>query len=202
MGIWDGLSEVLGPHVERFNQNMGFHTAAIHNKLHAIENAVFDLGRGDIGNKWQRIVVNRKFLSGEDFEVGTVPINEIWLIQAVSADGVQEKSPAFVILANGILLESIIKEGLGFEGIGGNQVGLPGERISVTARAEGNINCVITFIRRQYPVSPVNYDTGKGTKRAAMRNTHEVSRDEIAHRLPDTYAEPPPQTIASEGRTG
>lgn len=202
MGIWDGLSEILGPHIAKMDEHLAFHTAAIHGKLGAIERAVSDLGRGDIGNKWQRIVINRKFAENEEFEVATVPINEIFLIQAISSDGVQEKSPPYVILANGILLESIVKEGLGFEGIGGNQVGLPGERLSVIARAAGSINCVITFIRMPYPTTGVSFDRGKGTERTSARNTHEISRDAIAERIPQTYAEPAPQTIGSEGRTG
>ena len=201
MGFFDGLTEALAPHSEKLRQDMLFHGTAIHGKLHAIERAIFDLGRGDIGNKWQRFSVQRKFAEAEDFEVGTCPVNEMWLIQAISSDGVQEKSPAYVVLANGILLESVVKEGLGFEGVGGNQVVMPGERLSITARASGNLNCVITVIRRQYPTTPTMTDMGRDADRYSPRSTHDPARDEITSRT-GQFVEQPSELAPTEGRTG
>lgn len=202
MTLMQSLRDALTPHVNTLVDHGAFHAAAIHNKLSAIEKAVSDLGRGDIGNKWQRIVIKKAFAGAETVELIQCPLNEIMLIQSISSDGVQEKSPAFILEANGILIESIIKEGLGFEGIGGNQVLLPGEVLSVTSRAAGNVNCVITVIRQPIPMNPVSADVGHDVRRASMRNTHETSRDAIAERMPQTYQEPTPQTISSEGRTG
>lgn len=202
MSIWTGLKEALDPHVKTATEHTAFHMAALHTKLGAIENAVHDLGRGDIGDKWFRVVIKKTFAAAETVELFQCPLNEMFLIQCISSDGVQEKTPAFVLEANGVLIESIIKEGLGFEGIGGNQVLLPGEVLAVTSRAAGSINCVITGIRRVTPVIPTSADIGKDVRRSAMRNTHEVSRDAIAERIPQTYQEPSPQTLASEGRTG
>lgn len=200
MGIWEGLSEALKPHTDKLGQDAAFHTAAIHNKLHAIELAVRDAGRGDIGDKWQRFQIKKRFASGEDEEIATCPMNEIWLIQAISSDGVQEKSPAYVIEANEVLIESVIKEGLGFEGISGNQVVMPGEELTITARAEGNINCVITVIRREYPVIKKARDMGRGTELFSPRQTHNVERDEILSRL-DQYGSREGAIAATEGRT-
>jgi hypothetical protein len=199
MGIWEGLSEAILPHREKMKQDAAFHMAALHNKLHAIESAVHDLGRGDIGDKWQRFQIKKKFASGEDEEIGTCPMNEIWLIQAISSDGVQEKSPAFIIEANELLIESVIKEGLGFEGISGNQVVMPGEELSITARAEGNINCVITLIRREYPVAKKLRDMGKGTEFYSPKAIHDVQRDEIMSRL-DQYGAREHALAPTEGR--
>lgn len=199
MGIWDGLSEAILPHREKVRQDAALHVTALHNRLYAIENAVHDIGRGDIGDKWQRFQVKRKFAAGEDEEVGTCPMNEIWLIQAISADGVQEKSPAFVIEANEVLIESVIKEGLGFEGISGNQVVMPGEELTITARAEGNINCVITLIRREYPVIKKLRDMGRSTERYSPKAIHDVNRDEILSRL-DQYGPREHAISPTEGR--
>jgi hypothetical protein len=202
MSIWNGLSEAMDPHIKSTQAAATLHMAALQTRLHSIERAVSDLGRGDIGNKWQRFSVRRKFLAGEQFEVGTCPINEIWLLQALSSDGVQEKSPAYVIEANNVLIESIIKEGLGFEGIGGDQVILPGEIMTMTARAEGNINCTITIIRRAYPVSHIAFDKGKDTDMYSPRNTHEDERDVIMSRT-GLWREPGIAEIApTEGRAG
>jgi hypothetical protein len=182
VGLFDSFSEALAPHASKLNDTLAFHSAAIHNKLHAIEVAVSDLGRGDIGNKWQRFSIQKKLESGVEFEIGVCPVNEMWLIQSISSDGVQEKSPPFVILANGILIESIIKEGLGFEGIGGNQVVMPGEKLSIIARETGNVNCVITIIRREYPVQKKLTDMGKDTDRYSPKAMHDPARDEIESR--------------------
>lgn len=204
MGLIEQLSEALKPHTDKLGQDAAFHMRAVHNKLHAIENAVNDLGRGDIGSKWQRFQIKKKFEGAETFEIGVCPVNEIWLIQALSSDGVQEKSPAYVILANGVLIESVIKEGLGFEGIGGDQVVLPGETLELVTRAAGSINCVITIIRREYPVIKKSTDYGRDTDRfdRSDRSTHDVNRDQLMQRLGSTYHEAPPETVPGAGRTG
>ncbi len=202
MSLFENLSEALKPHTDKLSNDAAFHMAALHAKLGSIERAVFDLQRGDIGNKWQRFQIKRKFAEGENFEVGTCPINEIWLIQAIAADGVQEKSPAFVILSNGVLIESVIKEGLGFEGVGGNQAVFSGEILSITARAEGSINCVITVIRRPLPVPPIMTDYGKGTERFSPKAIHNPERDEIQAKLDTVYESREPAIAATEGREG
>jgi hypothetical protein len=201
MSIIDQLSAALTPHREAMQEHLAFQGVALHNRLHAIEQAVNDLGRGDIGNKWQRIVTNKTLTSGEDVELGICPINEIWLIQAIASDGVQEKSPPFVVLANKVLIASIIKEGIGFEGIGGNQILLPGERLSVVARETGAVNFTITFIRRPYPGVKIPTDMGRSAERFSPRSTHDTGRDEIASRT-DRYSEQAPELAATEGRRG
>jgi hypothetical protein len=199
MGLFDELSKALTPHSKRLNENIGFQGALLHRKLHAIEHAVHDLGRGDIGDHWQRFVIKRKFGANEQVEVMLCPINEIFLIQAISSDGVQEKSPAYVLEANGVLLESVIKEGLGFEGIGGNQVVLPGETLTITARAEGNINCVVTVIRRPYPGIKITTEFGRDSDQYSHRNVHETARDVIASKT-DIYTEPVAEIDPTRGR--
>lgn len=201
MGLFDGLAEALDPHSKKWQHMFSLHMQGVNNRLEAIERATSDLGRGDIGNHWQRFQIKRKFESGEEFEIGICPANEMWLIQSISSDGVQEKSPPYVLLANGLLIESVIKEGLGFEGVGGNQVVMKGERFSILAREAGSINCVVTIIRRTLPVSEWQYDNGRANKQVAGKNTHEIDRDAILARTLQ-YREPAAEVRPSEGRSG
>lgn len=200
MSLFDGLREALDPHTKNLQTTLHVHFQATNTRLERIEKAVLDAGRGDIGDHWQRFQIRKKFAAAETVEIGACPMNEIWLIQSISSDGVQEKSPAFTIEANNILIESIIKEGLGFEGIGGNQVIMPGETLFVTSRAEGNVNCTITVIRRLLPVVPIVADMGKDTEQYSPKNTHEISRDAIGQTLASVYQEGPPQLAPTEGR--
>lgn len=204
MGFIDEISKMLGGHIQTMDKHLQFHGAALHQRLHSIEHAISDLGRPDFGDKYFRIVVKKKIEAGEigtAIELYTVPINEIFLIQSIAADGVQEKSPAYILNSNGILIESIIKEGLGFEGIGGNQVLLPGETLELVPRAAGSINCVITVVRKVLPSSPMNFDKGIGTERVSPRTLHDPRRDEILSRT-STYVEQPAEIAPTEGHTG
>lgn len=198
MGIFKDLSDALKPHSDKLNATIALERAALDGRLQRIEAAMSDLGRGDIGNKWQRFVVNGK-LKAELKEIGTCPINEMWLIQAIAADGVQEKSPPCVLLASGVLIESIIKEGLGFEGVGGNQVLLPGEVLSILPREEGSYNISILIIRRPLPVIPTATQYGRDADVFGTKGTHDENRDMIAARL-GPYPEQPAIVEASEGR--
>lgn len=201
MGLFDGLAEIIDPHVREARAQIALHAQSLDMRLQGIEKQVSNLGRGNFGDKWQRFVIKRKFTENETYEVGVCPINEIWSIQAIATDGVQEKSPSFIIMANGVLLETVNKEGLGYEGIGGNQVVLPGERLEVLARAEGNINCVITVIRMKDADVPLPTEYGRSSEQFSPKATHEIARDEIASRT-DQYTEPAPAVAATEGHRG
>jgi hypothetical protein len=99
------------------------------------------------------------------------------------------------------MLESVIKEGLGFEGIGGNQVVLPGEQLTITARESGNVNCTITIIRQLIPTNRVMADYGKGTEVHSPKQIHDIARDEIAQRIPDLYGPREGVNVPTEGLT-
>jgi len=199
MSMFDGLREALTPHRQKLEASAHVHFAGVNHRLQKIEQAVFDLGRGDIGNRWQRFQVKRNFTGAETIELAQVPVNEMWLIQAISSDGIQEKSPAFVIESGGVLIESVIKEGIGFEGIGGDQVFMPGEEITVTTRGAGKVNCTITIIRRQLPSPTIVEDRGPSAERYSERNVHEVGRDVIMS--PNgIWGEVPPEVSPTEGR--
>lgn len=197
-GFFQGMSESLSPHAKKLNDTISIQGAAIYAKLHAIERATLDVGRGDLGDHWDRILIKQKMKAGETIIPREVPLNEIFLIQCIASDGVQEKSPPFVITANGLLVESVVKEGLGFEGISGNQVFMPGEKVEVTAREEGNINCVITIIRRLMPVEKATTQLGRGTEFFSPNNTHEIARDVIMSPNGE-WTEPQPETAETEG---
>lgn len=198
-GLFASLREAIRPHAENLNGEIALQGARLHSRLARIEGAVSDLARGDIGDNWQRFVVRGK-KKAEEIELGICPLNEIWLIQSIASDGVQEKSPACVLLVNGILLESVIKEGLGFEGISGNAVVLPGESLTFLAREEGNFNLVVTLIRRQIPVVTLQDKTRDipSSDRHPPRSIHEPERDAILGRV--QYTESPPEVAATEGK--
>jgi hypothetical protein len=198
MSFFDGLSEALAPHTNKLNDTIAVHGSAIYAKLHAIEKANSDLARGDIGDHWDRIIIKRHFEAEENFVVREVPLSEIFSIQAIVVDGIKEKSPAFIILGGGVMIHSVIKEGIGFEGIGGDQIFLPGEKVEVQAREAGNINCVITVIRRLSPVEKAAQQMGRGTEFYGPHNVHEVSRDVIMSRN-GLWTEPQPEVAAEEG---
>jgi hypothetical protein len=190
MSVIDSLQEAFSPHASRLNQTIANAAVIIDKRLKIIERA---LVREDIYEHWQRFIIKRKFSSGEEFIVAEAPMNEMFAIQAISSDGVQEKSPAYVILANGILIESVIKEGLGFEGVSGSQVVLPGETLSIVARAEGNINCVFTVIRKPYTYQPLPRHAANNVPLLQGSNTHEPERDLIAT-AQDRWQESPRET--------
>ncbi len=200
MGVFDGLSEALHPHVNALNDTISVHGAAIYGKLHAIEKASLDLARGDIGDYWDRILLKKKMATGETVVLREVPLNEIFLIQAIASDGVQEKSPAFAIFANNMLIQAVPKESVGFNGVGGDQIFLPGEKVEINAREEGNINCVITIIRRVLPVEKASTQYGRETEVFSPNNTHEIARDVIMS--PNgVWSEPAPEVAKGEGLT-
>lgn len=201
MALSDTIREAFEPLFHRGSNQLQIHAINIANRIRDLESAVSDLGRGDINDHWQRIQVKKTFAGAEIIELGVCPRNEIWLIQAIAADGVQEKSPAFTLEAENVLIMSVPKEGLGNEGIGGDQAILTGERLFMNVRAAGSINCTITFIRQQKPEKAVIKDMGRGTEQYSPNNTHEVSRDLIESRS-GLWTEPAPETAATEGRTG
>lgn len=198
MGIFKDLSDALHPHAERLNATIALERAALDGRLQRIEGAVSDLGKGDIGNKWQRFVVKGK-LKAEEREIGVCPPNEIWLIYFLASDGEKEKSPAAVLLASGVLLTALSKEQVLQQGVGGDQVILPGESLIFLPGAEGNYNFTILVIRRPIPTIPTATQYGRDADVFGTKGTHDENRDMIPNRVNVNYQEQAP-TVDPQGR--
>lgn len=201
MGLFDGLAEVLHPHATKLNDTISLHGANISNKLDRIASAKGDQERGDVGDNWHRVNFKHTFSGEEEQELASPKKNEIYLIQSIVADGIFNKSPAFLILADGAMIASGIKEAVGAENFGGDAVILPGETAVVLARAAGTISLTMTVIRRKLPVVPrvARQFDNPSSDRITPVNTHDPARDIIESRT-GQYVEHPPES-ASEGRT-
>src|SRR2546430_4870921 len=177
MGLLDDISNILTPHASRLNQTIASTGVFLHSKLDAIEEAIRESAQADWNDRWFRLNFKKK-IKGEE-ELAECPVNEIWAIQAITVDGLQEKSPAFIVLLDQrILLFSVIKEGLGTENVSGNIVVLPGETISILAREEGAFSFTIHMLRHKIQVKPTMQHSRAG-ELVQGRNTHDPERDII-----------------------
>lgn len=192
MGFIADLTDGLAPHVDKLNSNLALHGTLIHGRLRGIQDAVDDLNRPDFGDKWIRFAINKKVPSKEPIQIGTVPMNEAWEFQAITLNGIQRTSPHFLLLANGIMVGSYVKEGIGTETIGGDQVLSPGEELTIeNQEAEGIVQATLMFTRIQIPTVPRPTTGESGIDGLMPRNTHEPNRDIIPGREPGTYIENP-----------
>lgn len=182
MSVWDQIQQSLAPHADRLNTTIASGAFLLHNRLERIEEAVSDMGRPDVGDRWVRLAFKREFKENEKFELAEIPPNEIWLPQSLVTDGVQNKSPAYIICGDEEtkLYFSVIKEGIGTETTGGDMVFLTGETIFIIPRATGTIGFTMHLIRRRIPVIPKIRQAAAGDPLLQGRNTHEVQRDLVA----------------------
>lgn len=198
MGFLDDIEDRLTPHLQGTTEQLRSHAALIYNKLDLIHQATSDLGRPDFGDFYFSIVQRAKFPVGKT-DIGAVPTNEIWLVQAVTVNGIVNKTPTFLIESNGIMRMAVIKEGIGTESLGGNIALLPGEVITINNQGaeEGTIHLTMTVIRKQLPKRPIPA-ASVGAEPLIGKNTHEIERDVIASPT-DIWVEPPgeivPETI-------
>lgn len=192
MGLLDELSRVLAPHSHRLNENIATQGNLIHGRLAGIQNAIDDLGRPDFGDHWFRIPLRGK-LAAEAIELGTVPMNEIWAVQAIAINGQALKTPAFTISASGAIVFASEKEKNEYQNISGNIVFMPGERVELLPGAEGTFAATISIIRRQIPDRAHPAATGHSAERLESTNTHDPQRDVIESRT-GQYREIPGET--------
>ena|SRR5271165_200912 len=178
MGFIDEVNKQLTPHATKLNTTIASASAFLHSKLDSIEQAIRESASADWNDHWFRISVKRK-LKAEPIELAEVPINEIWAVYSIVTDGIQEKSPAFVVTADGPLIFSVIKEGIGGETPGGDIVILPGESLIIIPREEGNFSFTITVIRRQIPTRAITPATGRNVPAVEPINVHDPERDII-----------------------
>lgn len=197
MGVFDELGRILKPHSDRLNANIATEGGLIHGKLQGIQNAIDDLGRPDFGDHWFRIPLRGK-LAAELIELGTVPMNEIWAVQAIALNGKVLKTPALTILASGAIVFAAEAEKNEYENISGNIVFLPGERVELLPGAEGVFSGAISLIRRQIPDKPRRVQQGANTEHVESTNTHDPQRDVIESRT-GTYRELPAEVTHGEG---
>jgi hypothetical protein len=197
MGFIDELGKMLRPHSMALNQNIQQQGSLIHSILDSIEDAI--RYAPTVEDRWERIRFYKELAAEEMVELREVPVDEIWLIQAIVADGVHAKSPPGVIQANGLLISSLIKEYAGTEKIGADVVALPGEIITLTAREKGTFSFVIHLIRKEYPQAKRKAATGSSYERVAGINTHDPQRDVIESRT-GQYLELPGETRNAEGQ--
>jgi hypothetical protein len=198
MGVFDELAKILSPHAHRLNENIATQGNLIHGRLGGIQNALDDLGRPDFGDKWFRIPVRGK-LKAEPLELNTVPMNEIWAVQAIAVNGKALKTPAFTILASGALVFALETEKNEYDNVSGNIIFMPGETITIVPAAEGEFSATISIIRRQVPDVAKRAQTGHSGERLAPSNTHDPARDVIESRTGE-YAEPAPEVRNTSGR--
>jgi hypothetical protein len=205
MKFIDELVQSLTPHSNRLNQTIAASAVMLQTKLDKIESAVSDLGSPDVGDRWIRINFKRKLKAKEWVELSLfgetpaeVPMNEIWAIQALISNGVEEKSPNFQIAFDEIsLVASVEKEKVGLETFGGRVVGLPGETLFIRAEAEGVVSITLHILRRRNPtVASYRHDAG-AIPLLQGRNTHEIPRDLVAASQ-DSYPEPPREVGTNE----
>lgn len=192
MGILDELSKAIGPHSSRLNENIATQGNLIHGKLAGIQNSLDDLNRPDFGDKWFRIPLRGK-LPAEPIELGTVPMNEVWAVQAIAINGKAAKTPAFTISASGAIVFAAELEKNEYQNVSGNIVFMPGERIELTPSAEGVFSATISIIRVEIPEIPRRAQTGRSAERIEALNTHDPARDVIESRT-GIYTEPGPET--------
>jgi len=197
MGLLDELDKVLKPHSHRLNENLATQGNLIHGRLEGIQNAVDDLGRPDFGDHWFRIPLRGK-LAAEPIELGTVPMNEVWAVQAIAINGQVLKTPAFTLQGSGAIVFAAEKEKNEYQNISGNIVFMPGERVELIPAAEGVFAATISIIRRQIPDIPRRAQMGHSAERIEATNTHEPSRDVIESRT-GQYVEPAPETHSEVG---
>jgi len=175
MGVFDGLAELLAPHAQRLNGTIAASSAHVGTKLDDISES---LNRATALSKWFRIQIAKE-LPAEKQEIGQVPMNEVWILQSLVVDGIQNKSPAFVIEADNALIASVIKEGVGSEKF--NVAFLPGEEITITPREKGFIRAGINIIRQPIPAQnkPSQSTNTPSSDRVTPVNTHNPARDII-----------------------
>lgn len=199
MGVFDELAKILAPHSHRLNENIATQGALLHGHLSGIQNALDDLGRPDFGDKWRRIPL-RGELGAEEIELDTVPMNEVWAVQAIAIYGVAAKTPAFAITSAGQLVYAYTAEKTEYVNVGGNIVFLPGEKIAITPAAEGAFVGSISIIRRPIPDIVKRAQTGHSSEVSAPVNTHDPQRDVLESRT-GQYRELPREVENSAGRS-
>lgn len=197
MGLLDELKGIVAPASHRLNENIATQGNLIHGKLQGIQNALSDLARPDFGDHWFRIPLRGK-LAAEAIELGTVPMNEIWAVQAIAIRGLTLKTPAFTLQASGAVVFAAEKEKNEYVNVSGNIVFLSGERIELVPGAEGEFAGTISIIRMQIPDKPRRAQTGHSAERLESTNTHDPARDVIESRT-GIYTEPGPETVDEVG---
>lgn len=202
MSLLDDFVSKMTPHITRLNANIAIQGSAIRGHLERIEQHASDLGRGDIGDIYFRRRFTQALTANERALVNRVPLNEIWLLQSMCANGQVLKSPAFMVDASRIPVIYIVKEGGGYEGIGGNAVFLPGDEIGITTQetvGENNLDVTFTFIRRIIPPQDkVQANLGPNAERVGGKPSHDPNRDEIAAEV-GPWQESPPEIRDTEG---
>lgn len=200
MGLFDELSKALAPHAHKLNDTLTLQGALLHTRLARIEDALLD--RPLTIDAWFRMHIGPAQFTGEEpRELAVVPMNEVWLFQAIVSDGVKVTSPAYVIECGGNLISSVIAQGVGTEKLGGDVVGLPGEKIVLTARTTGTVSACFHIVRRQLPAQKLPKAPSASTEGVVGSNTHDPARDLVTARV-GTYQELPPEIADSTGHRG
>lgn len=195
MKFLDEMKAMFLPAANNLNQTIMSASVIVNHKLDLIHKAASDRGKPDIGDYTLPINFKKEVTEGETTEVATCPVNEIWAVQALVVDGVQEKSPAFILtIDRASMIASVIKEGVGLETIGGDIIVRRGQTISITPRTTGKVSLTIHVLRRMIP-GPKHQDlTGEPGGLLEPYTTHETERDVIANPT-GQWTENPPEQI-------
>src|SRR5215469_9302639 len=200
MGLAETLSDGLGPHVSALGQTINHHGERIQSRLDDIHRKIGDLGRPDTGDIWYRMAVRGNYTGGTLYELATVGIGEIFLVQSITTNGPPNTSPAYTIRSNGYLIAAVIKEGIGTENPGGDIVCLQGEKIIFEPGATGVFDFVLTVLRREFARKELSADLGPIAESLGTRNTHEPGRDYVKQPPPLEWEQSPMDTENTVGR--
>jgi hypothetical protein len=196
--IFDEVVSRLAPHADNLNRNIQIQGALVNSRLDSINKGVSDLGRPDIGSKWQRYDFATKGAETVEFSIPLiVPDNEIFLVQWLSLAKGEEGEIALENQQGNLLLATgaVTKEGKTVS-VGGNVVFLGNEHVVV--RAEKAVKGTLTLIRRQAPNLAVPAQSGPSGQMLSPTNTHDVARDVIESRT-GQYVEPPGEEMDATG---
>jgi hypothetical protein len=174
----EGLGKQLEPHAAKLNNTIAATGVMLHHRMELIEQHLSDLKRPDVGDHFFRIRITGTF-KAERTTLAEVPINEYWPVQYFATAGTREKTPAFTIEFNDILMLAFNKEGTGAESPGGDLVALPGEKIELVPEAEGKFEATLIVVRVRIPTNKIVPVAGLTKGRLITSNTHEPDRDLI-----------------------
>jgi hypothetical protein len=91
MSFIDQIEQALHPHAQRMGEVLSHHSDRIVNELRKLQS---DLGRGDVDDLWQRFTARPASGGTVEFVPELrVPLNEMWLVQNITADLPSSLSP-------------------------------------------------------------------------------------------------------------
>ena len=196
MGFIDDLGKSLSPAAEKLNTTLNMHGWLLQERLQRLENRISDLGRPDVGDFYFRRSIQGTFPEGET-ELFTADVGEFLAVQFVTINGLTLATPAFRIMAGGVMILAFAKEGIGSEEPGGDIMIMPGEKVTINMSAAGKVEATLGMTRILKNREEVPFQTGPSEELLSSTNVHEVGRDVIASE--DGQWESTPSEIVNTG---